>query len=109
MPDTPKIDVTPEQWKIVHRILLQYIPKCRVWVFGSRATFTAKTYSDLDLVIWSHEPISWDILTAIKDDLSDSDLPFRVDVVDGLSMNASFQSVIDKLKDEGLIVVLDQL
>jgi type I restriction enzyme S subunit len=37
----------------VRRILQKHVPGYEVWAFGSRAKWTAKPYSDLDLVIIS--------------------------------------------------------
>lgn len=49
MSAVPKIDVSPEQWAIVRDILREHVPDHEVWAFGSRATWTAKRHSDLDL------------------------------------------------------------
>ena len=51
MMQLPHIDVSPEQWAIVHAILKQRVPQYAVWAFGSRAAWKAKPFSDLDLAI----------------------------------------------------------
>ena len=53
-----------------------------VWAFGSRTKFRAEPYSDLDLTIISDTPVPLKLLARMADDFSDSDLPWRVDLVD---------------------------
>lgn len=56
------IDVAPQYLQIVKDILKKNIPEYEVRAFGSRVTGKAKTYSDLDLVIMSSNPIDKKIL-----------------------------------------------
>ena len=53
----------------------------RVVAFGSRATWTAKEYSDLDLAVLGDEPLPLDAAAALAEGFGESDLPFKVDVV----------------------------
>ena len=76
------LDLTPEQKSIVLDILRAYVPRHEVWVFGSRIKGTSKPYSDLDLAIITQHPLSLDILAALRDAFSSSDLPWKVDIVD---------------------------
>ena len=82
MPDTPPIDVRPEHWCIVRSILRWHVPDREVWAFGSRARGSAKAYSDLDLAVIGKTPLPLRISAALAEDFSESDLPWRVDVVD---------------------------
>ena len=43
---------------MVDGLLRQHVPDRKVLAFGSRATWTAKDYSDLDLAILGDEPLS---------------------------------------------------
>lgn len=54
----------------------------KVWVFGSRATGRARPYSDLDILINSTMPLSWQARADLQDAFEASNLPFRVDVVE---------------------------
>lgn len=94
----PKIDMTPAQWAIVKSILQKHVPHHIVWAFGSRAKFTAKPYSDLDLAIVSDKPLSLDTLAALTTAFSESDLPWKVDVLDWASTHEEFQKLIEKDK-----------
>ena len=78
----PGVDLRPDHWAIVCSILRQHVPDREVLAFGSRATWTAKDYSDLDLAIMGDEPLSPDATSALAEGFGESDLPFKVDVVD---------------------------
>ena len=96
--ETPLIDIRPDHWAIVRRILQKHVPQYAVWAFGSRAKWSAKEYSDLDLAVITDKPLPLSIRAALDEDFSESDLPWKVDVVDWASTNASFQKIIEKDK-----------
>ena len=98
MSDRPPIEIQPEQWAIVGEILRRHVPGLAVWAFGSRARFTAKRYSDLDLVVLSDRPLPLATYAAIVDAFSESDLPYRVDVVDWATTNETFREIIERDK-----------
>lgn len=91
----PDIAITPEQWQIVSVILQKHVPDKEVWAFGSRATHTEKPYSDLDLAIISDTGLTLSLLAAIEHDFSESDLPFKVDVVDSAAISPAFRGIIE--------------
>jgi len=45
------IDVTEKELQIVKSILISFVPKAKVRVFGSRVNGTKREISDLDLAI----------------------------------------------------------
>ena len=94
--DTPPIDIDPANWRIVRDILQEHVPEHEVWAFGSRATRSAKTYSDLDLAVIANEPVGLVVSAALADDFSESDLPFKVDVVDWATTSESFRKIIER-------------
>ncbi|RBL06803.1 restriction endonuclease subunit S [Xanthomonas oryzae] len=96
MSDTPNIDIRPDHWQIVRDILRKHVPQYAVWAFGSRAKWLAKQYSDLDLAIITDQPLSLSISAALADDFSESDLPWKVDVVDWAATGKSFQQIIER-------------
>ena len=95
-PSPPTIDLRPDHWEIVREILQRQLPDRHVFAFGSRATWTAKDYSDLDLAIMGEQPLPVSVLSALSEDFIDSDLPFRVDVVDFASVEDSFRDIIQQ-------------
>ncbi|NOT58416.1 MAG: hypothetical protein HOP18_27795, partial [Deltaproteobacteria bacterium] len=90
------IDVNPNHLETVTRILAGQVPECEVRAFGSRVTWTAKDYSDLDLAVVGDRALDSDALRRLKEAFEESDLPFRVDVLDWHAISPAFQKVIEK-------------
>ena len=94
--ENTKIDLTNEQFNIVRQILQKIVPDYKVGAFGSRVKGTARKYSDLDLVVYSDEPISLQIQAELAEAFSDSDLPFKVDIVNWATTSDSFRKIIEQ-------------
>ncbi|MGH8564026.1 MAG: nucleotidyltransferase domain-containing protein [Gammaproteobacteria bacterium] len=94
----PLIDIRPDHWAIVVDILRRHVPDREVWAVGSRAKWSAKEYSDLDLAVIGEHPLSLSVSAALADDFSESDLPFKVDVVDWATTSESFRKIIERDK-----------
>ena len=92
----PKLDMQPQHWAIVRNILQQHAAGYEVWAFGSRAKGTAKPYSDLDLAIITTEPLSLGQGAMLADAFADSELPWRVDIVDWATTNPAFRRIIER-------------
>ncbi|MDX8410574.1 MAG: nucleotidyltransferase domain-containing protein [Mariprofundaceae bacterium] len=87
--------VQPEEQAAVSKIHAAHVPMHEVWVFGSRVHGRhLRRFSDLDLAIIADKPLEISCLAALKDDFAQSDLPYRVDVVDFSTVDASFRQVI---------------
>ena len=83
---TATLDLREDHAAILHSVLRTNLPvDARAYVFGSRARGGARRYSDLDLALEWDQPLGMDVIGQIAEALSDSDLPFKVDIVD-LSM-----------------------
>lgn len=94
----PPIQVTPDEWQIVQDLLAKHVAQYPVWAFGSRATGCAKKYSDLDLVIITDTPIALSLQAALSEDFSESNLPWKVDILDWSMLSPSFQEIIERHK-----------
>ena len=90
------IDVDPKHLDTVTRILAGQVPECEVRAFGSRVTWTAKDYSDLDLAVVGERALDLDVLRLLKEAFEESNLPFRVDVLDWHAISAGFRKVIEQ-------------
>ena len=90
------IDLNPNHFETVKRVLAGHVPDCEVRAFGSRATWTAKDYSDLDLAVVGENPVVRGTLARLKEAFEESDLPMRVDVVDWHDISESFRGVIER-------------
>lgn len=88
------IDVTEKQLKIILEILNRHVPNCEVRAFGSRYKLTAGEYSDLDIAIVCDQKIDWELMGSIKGEFEESDLPFRVDVLDWNVLAPEFRALI---------------
>lgn len=90
------IDLALEHLEKVQAILRQQVPQCEVRAFGSRVSWTAKGYSDLDLAVVASGRLDNDRLRHLQEAFEESDLPFRVDVLDWHAISQEFQRVIEK-------------
>ncbi len=94
---TGTINLSGTELALVRDLLSVHLPPdTGAWVFGSRATGTARPYSDLDLALAWQQPLSPDILGALHEALSESDLPFKVDLVDLGCTDAAFRMLIER-------------
>ena len=90
------IDVTPAQRELIRQLLQQHVPRCEVRAFGSRANGKAKKHSDLDLVVVGKQKLPRQTVYGLAEDFRESDLPFRVDVLDWHAISPEFRKVIEK-------------
>ena len=94
----PGLDLDDAHWMLVKDILYKHIPDREVWAFGSRVHGTAKKLSDLDLAVMGAAPLPLAISAALADEFSQSDLPWKVDVVDWSATGESFRRIIERHK-----------
>jgi type I restriction enzyme S subunit len=88
------MDLKPEHHRILCDILATHLPGREVHLFGSRATGTAKPYSDIDLVIMGDEPLPVTTMRILRDAFDDSDLPFQIDLVEWAGTSEEFRKII---------------
>jgi uncharacterized protein len=89
-----ELSLTTEQR--VTEILNRYVPEYEVWAFGSRVkgTETARKYSDLDLALITDRPLELSRLAELREAFSESDLPFKVDIIDWATTGEEFREII---------------
>ncbi|MDR0705468.1 MAG: nucleotidyltransferase domain-containing protein [Planctomycetaceae bacterium] len=90
------ICVSDKELKIILDIIETYASDCEVRVFGSRYKGTAKDYSDLDLVFVGKEKLGINRTGELREAFEESDLPYRVDVLDWNSISENFKNIINK-------------
>lgn len=93
----PQVHLQPEHCVLLRALLVRHLPGVVVWVFGSRVagwpgSRVLKPHSDLDLAVAGHPTDQR--LAALRADLDDSDLPWRVDVCLLDELPASLQALI---------------
>jgi predicted nucleotidyltransferase len=94
------IHIEPHHLDIINHILEKHLKGAIVSVFGSRAGGQPKQFSDLDLLIEADRPISLATLATLRSDFEESILPYKVDIVDGASIDDSFRKNIQPDKIE---------
>lgn len=90
------INVSEIQLRIILDIIKKFVPYCEVRAFGSRYKWTAKVYSDLDLSIVGEDKLDWILVENITEAFQESDLPFRVDILDWNAISPEFKKVIEQ-------------
>jgi predicted nucleotidyltransferase len=94
---TIEADLRPEDRKIVLDILRAYLPAtAAIFVFGSRAVGATKRASDLDLAIDAGGPLSHLQVSNLAEAFEESDLPYKVDIVDLHQVSDTFKEIIGK-------------
>ena len=89
------IDLLADHRRLVLDILRANLPgSAKAWVFGSRATGRARRYSDLDLAIDAGRLLTLDETARLSEAFCESDLPFRVDLVDWHDINDRWRQAI---------------
>lgn len=92
---TAGLDLREDHAAIVRAVLCAHLPQgARAYVFGSRAHGGARQYSDLDLALEWDRPLGLDTIGQIAEALSESDLPFKVDIVDLSVVDPAFRARI---------------
>jgi predicted nucleotidyltransferase len=88
------MELKPHQVEQVRNILQQHVPEAKVYAFGSRVKLTAKAHSDLDLLVVAETEIPLGRMHLLEEAFAESDLPFRVDVLDWHAISAEVREQI---------------
>lgn len=71
------------------------MPDAEIIAFGSRIHGTAKTWSDLDLAIKPKSARDLKLTAEVKEAFQESELPFRVDIIDWNDISPAFRKAIE--------------
>ena len=88
---------------IIKDILIRFVFGAKILVFGSRQCGTEKSYSDLDIAIDCGKKMDWILVADIREAFIESNLNFKVDVIDWWNLSCEFQRVI--LKDYSILEI----
>ena len=72
-------DIDAAQRKTVLALLERHLPNTAAWAYGSRAQWTARPQSDLDMVVFA-SPEQNGRVSHLREAFEESNLPFRVDL-----------------------------
>jgi len=91
------INLQPRYLEMVKKILQKNLTTdVKVFVFGSRATEKVKKFSDLDLALFSAQKIPFSVFVKLSNDFEESDLPYKVDIIDLKAIDKNFRDKISK-------------
>jgi predicted nucleotidyltransferase len=88
------IYVTDKELGLIKAILRALLTGQKVYVFGSRVRGDHRKTSDIDLAISGKDPISMELRSKLEFEFAESDLPYRVDIVDLATVDESFRNMI---------------
>ena len=72
----------------------------QVFIFGSRVTGKAEKFSDYDIGILGEKSVPGEKLALIEEAFEESDLPFKVEVVDFSLVSSKFKKIaLSKIKE----------
>ena len=91
-----KFGLSDSEFKLLEDLFFNPIQKWggSVWVFGSRARGDHHPFSDLDILFDAKLPAGW--LRNTKEKLEESNLPFKVDIVELHSLAESYRTQVFK-------------
>ena len=89
------LQVSPAELAILRAILKSLVPDREVWAFGSRVKGNPKKFSDLDLAVLGQEAIPLQISAELREAFTESDLPYKVDIVDWATTSEVFRRIIE--------------
>jgi predicted nucleotidyltransferase len=88
--DVPQADIP-----LICDLVKQAFPDAKLYAFGSRVKGTARAYSDLDLAIDCGKKIPRPELFHLQDLFEESELNYKVDLVDFCALSNDFQRLIE--------------
>jgi uncharacterized protein len=82
--------------KIIHKSL----PKCKIYLFGSRARGSHSHGSDVDIAIDVNEKVEKNVVGVIREEIENSNIPYFVDIVD---LNVVSEEMKKNILREGVL------
>ena len=87
-----RIYLSPDELKILRSI---FAGTYQVIIFGSRAKGTHKKFSDIDICLKAPQAIPRKVIALLKARCSESNLPYKVDILDYHDLDESFRAIVD--------------
>lgn len=90
----PQSSFFHESLNKVRNIVLNHVPSdFSVFLFGSSVTGLHSLSSDIDVGFLGPAPLSQNILRCIREDVEESFVPYRVDLVDFFTKPGTFKTI----------------
>jgi predicted nucleotidyltransferase len=95
-----RFGLSDEQYEILKQKLLSPLQKqgVQIFVFGSRARGNHHPYSDIDLLYKENpaQPLETGFLAGLRDDIENSGLAIKVDLVCSTELAKSYRASVEK-------------
>ena len=88
--------INPKHKQYIIHVIKKHCPGAKIIAFGSRVRGDAQRYSDLDIALKQDLTLSALNLELIAEEFSNSDLAFKIDLVDYHRVSEEFQAIIDR-------------
>jgi predicted nucleotidyltransferase len=86
--------VNEEQLAFIRGTIERIVPKTKAFAFGSRLTNRFHPYSDIDIALQAERPLPLQTLSRLEEAFSESELPFKVDIVDLRRASEEFRNAV---------------
>ena len=83
-----QVDVKDQEY--IEKTIYGLLPTAKIIFFGSRMKGTAQKYSDLDVAVDDGQKIPLRILSQLRETFSESDLIYKIDLVDFQRLDGEF-------------------
>jgi len=89
--------LSASHWAIIIKLLLEPLKEahCKVYIFGSRARGDHRRFSDLDVLVECPGDMAG-LLSQVRDDLEQSELPIKVDLVEARYLADSYRENVKR-------------
>lgn len=89
------LTLSKHEKSLILQLLKQHFPTAEYRCFGSRVNGTHQPYSDLDIAIISAQPLPLAAWSEADEAFADSDLAYKIDLVDYARVSPEFQQHIN--------------
>ncbi|MBN2267332.1 MAG: nucleotidyltransferase domain-containing protein [Candidatus Babeliaceae bacterium] len=94
--NTDTQDIAAQFYPQIYTIVRRHFPQARIYLFGSRATHKNRPGSDIDIAIDNGSTVDFATLLKVWGELDESNIPYKVDLVDLQASSESFRQEIFK-------------
>lgn len=84
---------------ILVNIIGKYLPGCKIYLFGSRATDTEGIGSDIDIALDDGKPVPYKTILKILVALDGTKIPMKIDLVD---LQVADEAIKEAVLKEGI-------
>ena len=92
------MDIEEKYKNKIINVLSALFPNAKIYLFGSRARKTNREFSDIDIALDAGRPLENVDVGEARDMLAESNIPYKIDVLDLHSVPEEMRAIIIKEK-----------